>query len=323
MINDRPSPPASIMRSDALYQIAVGMWYDRTGADLPFGDIHVALDAREPKPDRPNLTFSFDTARSPFTVASGEADLSFFNPSASLTMAYRGVGPFPEPLPLRTVAVFPSWDRMGFAVSSRTGLDSLAAIRDRRHPLRISVRALESDTTRFVVDEVLKTLGFSLRDIESWGGSLHGAGTPGDRSRLAGIEDGGIDAVFDEGINAWARVALAHGMRFLPIEAETGRHMEDLGWRVLTIPRSWDERLDNEVSAIDFSGWPLYTRESLSEEIAYCICRSLDAGRSRIPFDSRDPVELADLCNDSDAAPLDVPLHPGAERYYREQGALH
>ncbi len=310
------------MRSDALYQIAVGMWYDRSGAELPFGDIHVALDAREPNPDRPNLSFAVDTARSPVAVASGEADLSFFNPSAFLVMACRGVGPFPEPLPLRTIATFPSWDRMGFAVSSRTGLDSLAAIRDRRYPLRVSIRALDTDTTRFVVDEVLKTIGFSLRDIESWGGSLHRAGTPGDSTRLAGIEDSSIDAVFDEGINAWARTAISRGMRFLPVGDETARHMEELGWRVPTIPRGWCEGVEEDVTAIDFSGWPLYTRESLPEEIAYRVARSLDGARSRIPFDSTEQVRLADLCTDSEAAPLAAPLHPGAERYYRERGAL-
>jgi TRAP-type uncharacterized transport system substrate-binding protein len=316
------NPPASIMRSDALYHIAVGMWYDRSGAELPFGDIHVALDAREPDPSRPNLTFAVDTARSPFAVASGEADLSFFNPSEFLTMAYRGVGPFPEPLPLRTIAVFPSWDRMGFAVSSRTRLESLAAIKDRRYPLRISVRGLDTDTTRFVVEEVLATLGFSLKDIESWGGSLHRAGTPGDPSRLAGIADGSIDAVFDEGINAWARTALAHGLRLLPVDAQVARHMEDLGWRIGPIPRTWDKALDRDVAAIDFSGWPLYTRADLPDELAYRVCQSLDSSRSLIPFDSPTPVELADLCTDSEATPLDVPLHPGAERYYREHGAL-
>jgi TRAP-type uncharacterized transport system substrate-binding protein len=298
------------------------MWYDRSGADLPFGDIRVALDTRELKLDRPNLTFAVDTVRSPFAVASGEADLSFFNPSAFLAMACRGVGTFPEPLPLRTIATFPSWDRMGFAVSAKTGLDSLSAIRDRRYPLRISVRALETDTTRFVVSEVLKTLGFSLQDIESWGGSVHRAASPADTSRLAGIKDGSIDAVFDEGINAWTRVAMSHGMRFLPVEPETARHMEGLGWRVPVIPKGWCDGVDRDVPAIDFSGWPLYTREDLPEEIAYRVCQSLDAARARVPFDSPGPVELADLCTDSDAAPLGAPLHPGAERYYREHGAL-
>src|SRR5439155_11023987 len=220
------------MRSDALYQIAVGMWYDRSGADLPFGDIRVALDAREVKPGRPDLVFAVDTARSPLAVANGDADLSFFNPSAYLAMAYRGVGPFTEPLPLRTIATFPSWDRMGFAIARRTGLASLADIRDRRYPLRVSVRGLDTDTTRFVVDEVLGALGFSLKDIESWGGSLHRAGTPGDASRLRGLEDGSIEAVFYAGIQAWARVALAHDLRLVPIDEGVRSRMEALGGEV-------------------------------------------------------------------------------------------
>lgn len=33
------------------------------------------------------------------------------------------------------------------------------------------------------------------------------------------------------------------------------------------------------MTAIDFSGWPLYTHERLPEEIAYRITRSLDVFR--------------------------------------------
>jgi TRAP-type uncharacterized transport system substrate-binding protein len=319
---ERQNPPASIMRSDALYKIAVGMWYDRTGAVLPFGNIRVALDTRAPTADQLNLTFAVDTPQSPFEVARGEADLSFFNPSAYLTMAHRGVGPFSEALPLRAIAVFPSWDRMGFAVSSKSGIRSLAEIREKKAPLRISVRAFETDTTRFVIDEVLASEGFSLKDVESWGGSLHLAGTPGDRSRLAGIADGSIDAVFDEGIGPWLGAALDHGMIALPVDRPAQRRMEELGWRIVPIPRTWHSGLAEDVPSIDFSGWPLFTHTSLPDEIAYRICQSLDANRAKIPFDLDRPVELEDLCNDSDFAPLDVPFHPGAERYYREKGAL-
>lgn len=102
------------------------------------------------------------------------------------------------------------------------------------------MRGLPLPASIMRVDEVLGALGFSLEDIESWGGSLHRARTPGDPSRLAGIEDGGIEAVFDEGINAWARVGLSHGVRFLPIDPGVQRHMEGLGWQVRPIPRSWD-----------------------------------------------------------------------------------
>ena len=98
--------------------------------------------------------------------------------------------------------------------------------------------------------------------------------------------------------------------------------MESLGWRTPPIPKSWHPALTADVPAIDFSGWPLFTHAGLPDEIAYRICQSLDAARARIPFDSERPVELADLCTDSDAAPLGAPLHPGAERYYRQKGAL-
>jgi TRAP-type uncharacterized transport system substrate-binding protein len=310
------------MRSNALYEIAVGMWYDRTGAVLPFRNIDIALDTRAPRPDQLNLTFAVDTSQSPFEVARGEADLSFFNPSAYLTMAYRGVGPFSEPLPLRAIAVFPSWDRMGFAVSAKSGIRSLAELHDKKVPLRISVRASETDTTRFVIDEVLASEGFSLKDIESWGGSLHLAGTPGDRSRLAGIADGTIDAVFDEGIGPWLGACLDQGMIALPVAEPAQARLQELGWQIRPIPRDWHPALTEDVPAVDFSGWPLFTHASLPDEIAYRICQSLDANRAKIPFDLERPVELADLCNDSDIGPLDVPLHPGAERYYKEQGAL-
>jgi TRAP-type uncharacterized transport system substrate-binding protein len=313
---------ASATRADALYEIALDMWNDRSAPDRTFADVRLALDAREPRPGQRTLTFAVDSARSAEAVASGAADLSIFNPAAYLTMAVRGVGPFPEALPFRTIASMPSWDRMGFAIAERTGVRSLTEIRERRLPLRISVRAADTDTTRFVVDQVLAAHGFSLGDVESWGGSVHRALNPQDAGRRRGMEDGSLDAVFDEGIGAWARVALRSGMRLLPVGAEAERRMVELGWEVRPIPRGWSDGLDEEVPAIDFSGWPMFTRGDLPDEIAYRICQAIDTAKARIPWDSEQPVTLADLCEGNDAAPLGAPLHPGAERYYREHGAL-
>src|SRR5207244_8840696 len=130
----------------------------------------------------------------------GELDLAAINPAAYLSMAHRGTGPFSTPLPVRAIAVMPSWDRMAFAVAARCGIGSLAEIRDRRYPLRISMRGSTAHATRFVIDEVLAALDFSLQDLESWGGSFQYVSAPGDPERLRGIEDVTLAAVFDEGI---------------------------------------------------------------------------------------------------------------------------
>ena len=54
-----------------------------------------------------------------------ELDVATVNPSAFVSMAFRGTGLYPEPLPLRVLATMPSLDVMLFAVSERTGLKSL------------------------------------------------------------------------------------------------------------------------------------------------------------------------------------------------------
>src|SRR5579862_1535465 len=42
-------------------------------------------------------------------VVKGALEMAFVNPSAMLTQAYRGVGLFDKPLPVRVVASYPSW----------------------------------------------------------------------------------------------------------------------------------------------------------------------------------------------------------------------
>src|SRR5438067_2161603 len=74
-------------------------------------------------------------------VARGEVDVAVLNPSHALTAAYLGKGPFSEPLPVRAVTVIPSPDWLFFAVTEKTGLSSLAELRDRKFPLRVSVPA--------------------------------------------------------------------------------------------------------------------------------------------------------------------------------------
>ena len=112
-------------------------------------------------------------------AAGGGVDAAFVNPSALLTQAYRGVGLFSKPLPLRIIAGYPSWDRFVFMIHPRTGIRSLADIKAKRFPLRISVREDPTHSTLVLIDQAFALHGFSLKDIESWAGvSSPAAGRP-------------------------------------------------------------------------------------------------------------------------------------------------
>jgi TRAP-type uncharacterized transport system substrate-binding protein len=315
-------PNAPDIRTFAIAQMAVALAADRSSPERPFREIRVGVGSARDGSFTPRLTLASDTPNPAEAVLKGEIDLGVFNPSAYLTMACRGLGPFAQPLPLRAIGVMPSLDWQVFAVSERFGLPSVAAIGEKKIPLRISVRADAKNSTRFVVDEVLGAYGFSLADVERWGGSLQLIDSPRDPARIQGMRDGTVDAVFDEGISGWGHLALECGMRFLPLGEAGGLRLKELGWRLLPISRDEFPELTEESVGVSFSGWPLFTRADLPDELAYQMAKALDATRPLVEWDSTSRVELRDLCVSSDACPLDVPLHPGAARYYQEQGAL-
>ncbi|HLY64230.1 MAG TPA: TAXI family TRAP transporter solute-binding subunit, partial [Chloroflexota bacterium] len=66
-------------------------------------------------------------------------------------------------------------------------------------------------------------------------------------------------------------------------------------------------------------GWALFTRASLSNDLAYRFCQAIADRQDGIPWEEtyENPGSLA---MNNAAAPRDVPLHPGAARWYREHG---
>src|SRR5688572_32823356 len=187
------------IRHFALAQMGAALAMDRSVPDRPNREIRVSVGSTQNGAFAPTITIASDMPDVAGAVMSGEIDLGVFNPSAYLTMAVRGTGPFPKPLPLRAIGVMPSLDWQVFAVAGRYNLPSIAAIAEQKIPLHISVRADASNSTRFVVDEVLGAYGFSLADVESWGGSLQLISGPRDPARTQGMRDGTVTAVFDEG----------------------------------------------------------------------------------------------------------------------------
>jgi TRAP-type uncharacterized transport system substrate-binding protein len=63
-------------------------------------------------------------------------------------------------------------------------------------------------------------------------------------------------------------------------------------------------------------------RAKMADEVAYALCEAIEARKELIPTDNYRPLDMAQLCANDGEAPYDVPLHPGAERFYRERGYL-
>jgi TRAP-type uncharacterized transport system substrate-binding protein len=276
--------------------------------------------------------FASDAPNAVDAVVSGEADIAICNPGGVLAMALRGTGPYKEPIPLRAIMVLPQFDQFGFAVMKQSGITSLAQVKEQRYPLKVSLRGQRDHGNHFLEREVLGALGFSLEDIASWGGTIRydpglpsGVATSGanvEVSRLDLVERGEVDAIFDEGIGSWLERGLAAGLRPLSLDPAVVDKLEEMGFCRSVLRAASFGGLPRDVLTIDFSGWPIFTRAEMPSDVVTALCAALDARKARIPWQGEGPLPVERMARDTPDAPLGAPLHPAAEKYWRQRGYL-
>ncbi len=311
---------ANFKRAKMLWEIGLHIAGD---PDIPYGgnrDMCITVGSGGQADFRPSLKLASGSAIMAHDVVAGNIDMAFVNPSALLTQAYRGVGLFDKPLPVRIVANYPSWDQFAIVAHKKTGLKTVQDIRDAKYPLKISVREDPTHSTFVLIDEIFAFYGFSLDDVVSWGGELVFTGGPGhERRRLQPLRDGKLDAVADEGLVAWFDTALGHDYVPLDFSADCIEQVCALGWRKYVVkPGEYYKHLDRDYACFSFGGWPIYTRESMPDEVVYDVCDAIVARQAEIPWEERSWTDIKLPFTESNATPMDVPLHPGAEKWLKD-----
>ena len=290
--------------------------------DWPY--LQARINLREQGSNEWPLTlFASDSPAAIHEVASGKVQFAMINPGMILKLAALGSAPFKEPIPLRIIAILPALDQMVFAVKQATGLKSIIDIRDRKFPLKLSLRGQPDHSLQVIISHVCAAAGFSLDDIVNWGGEVrYNRGMAYGADRIGAVERGEIHAIFDEGASAWGNLALELGMTFLSLEESILQRLESVGLRRGLIEKKKFPKLSADVPTLDFSGWPIYTHRDTPDMLVSDFCRALDASKDRIPWAEEAPLPLAQMVRDTPEGHLEVPLHPAAEKFWREQGYL-
>lgn len=264
--------------------------------------------------------------RAPIEVGTRRVDIAYVNPSSIVAMAYRGKGYYKRKMALRVLAAFPSWDRIAIVVSKELRIKSLGDLAQRKIPLRVSTRfSGVNNATYFTISTILSLYGISFEKIKRWGGRVQECGRPFAPERLKSIARRSLDAVFDEGISTvdgWLDQALDNGYEALSLEPEIIARLERMGYTGAVLPKARYRQLKEEVPTIDFSGWALVTHRWLPESVAYAAVETIDARQAVIPVDDDKPLDMRNLCRSTEACPLQIPLHTGAERYYKDKEYL-
>jgi TRAP-type uncharacterized transport system substrate-binding protein len=264
-------------------------------------------------------------------VATGAADVALTTPAdIALKMAVAGRDffdgtPYPH---LRTLGWLPQDDRLLFAVRADSGIESFADIREKRPALSIATGSRgEHNLMTWAIMEVLRSHGIDPDDIEAWGGRWLEHDYP--RRCLQWAINGEANAVIFEAIMVpeWRTFVETVPVRFLPLEEEAlGDLSSRLGLRPGTLERG---RLGTEtdVPCLDWSNWAIVVRDDMSDELAHMITAVMVEERAELEARYRHlPYERSPMSYPIDPYTmhkgLGAPLHPGAEKYYRDNGYL-
>ncbi|WP_018921542.1 TAXI family TRAP transporter solute-binding subunit [Salsuginibacillus kocurii] len=137
------------------------------------------------------------------------------------------------------------------------------------------------------------------------------------------MQDGNLDASFgllglpDSGIGD--ELANQRDITLLEVEGEALEEIEETsGYEQMTITEDDYDFLDGEVSTITAYAVLVGSTDLIDEDMGYEITKGLYENVDDVTHTQGEHLTLEDVMNGSD----DLPLHPGAERFFEEEGLL-
>ncbi len=261
----------------------------------------------------------------PYLFDSGKVDIAFINGAPAKWANEDGtLGRAPASGYYAMVGELSAVSAVSFLTQrfiDKHGVDTIEEAIRQKLPIRIGCSPVGSMDSE-VVQILLEYLGVTSEDIKSWGGNvIHGSG-----SELASmVKDGKLDFMLDHtSVNSstMQEVSMTSKVKFLQWEESTIDYfVQKKGFQRVIVPaNSWKGQTVELVNA----GTPdcLFVSDTLDDEIVYELTKIMSENRDYLvgvfaslsPFNPKTAWESEKVGG--------IPLHPGAERYFREMGYM-
>lgn len=291
------------------YGFDVQICYNCNGADAP----RIVSDARMPpvyKPD-PAVPEILAPRNAPGlgTADFGAVAIQF------LRNAYRGTGIYAKEKPrtnLRLIANIQDPSYVLVAARTETGITDLSQIRRNRWPVRILLAGIGADAPR-----ILAYYGLSRETIEAAGGRM--GNTPDLRTNFDVAIGGGGPMTTAPEWRIWTEISQKFDLNFLQLPddllADLAREGEqDRGF----IPAGLYRGIDRPIPTVVRTGTAIYGRSDMPDDFAYIVAKAMDEQQQLLQWRHLNfSYNVHTVWNG-----YEVPLHPGAARYYKEKGYM-
>lgn len=260
----------------------------------------------------------------PYLFADGQADIAFIN-GAPAKWAYEDgtLGREPTQEYLAMVGSLTSVSAVNFmtkAFIDKYGVDTIEDVIEKKIPIRIGCSPKGSMDEK-VIEMLLNHLGVTYDDIKSWGGDVvHGGG-----SDLASmVKDGKLDMMLDHTSvqsSTMTEIAMTCDVHFTQWKEETLDWFCTQGFERIAIPAGSWKGQDTEIIN---AGTPdcIFVSKELPDDVVYSLTKGMCEQREFLvsQYASIEPFDPATCWKPEKNG--NVPLHPGAEKYFKEMGYI-
>jgi uncharacterized protein len=215
---------------------------------------------------------------------------------------------------VRVIANLQDPSYMLVAVKESLGITDLRQLKNKKDaPLKILASPQGGDTVQAILDYY----GLSKEFVESTGGKFLAWNRPEERKDVDVMI--GFGALVKEEYDHWIDVTEHQNMRFLDLPADLKKKLvEGYDLQEVAIPEGLLRGFDHAMQGIGRTGDAIYGRDDMPDDFAYALAKALDEHKdllqwTLVPFSYNS--QNVWRC-------FDVPLHPGAARYYKEKGYM-
>jgi TRAP transporter TAXI family solute receptor len=258
----------------------------------------------------------------PLILSQGKAEVGFVN-VATGRWAYDGIMMYQDRsaknLRALTGGIGKVWiiPMLSESFIQKTGIDSLEELVKQQYPIRVVTKP-NSSVAPWIGDLLLGEYGTSFETIKKWGGKhiqISGGQIPS--LMREGRADLWIETVL-RGHPATVEGTTTSDLRMLSLPQNVRENLSKYGLFEDTMPPKFFRLQENAIETVS-PGIVIATTEELPEELAYLITKTICESKEELVKASA-AWKVYDPETSWIPAKTGIPLHPGAERYFREQG---
>jgi TRAP transporter TAXI family solute receptor len=199
--------------------------------------------------------------------------------------------------------------------TKKLGITSVRELKGK--PVRLYTQPVGS-LGEFAGRQLLGAVGLSYADLKSAGGATQHVGY---NVIIDAFKDGRADlliAVITPKHPSVSEIASSVDVEFLGLDPDTAKALGPLGYTAATMPADTFKNQPRPVSTVGFPT-VLITNKDLPEPIAYTVTKTVIENKDAL-VRGHGGLAQFDPATAWQPEKVGIPLHPGAERAYREKG---